>query len=146
MIEARAQRAAEDPQAYGRAVQGSLSYAHFVLLPVLALLLKAFYRTRYYAEHLVFGMHLHALALLSAAPIVAAVDFVPALDRQGTAARAIVSVWYLALGVYLFLAMRRMYGGSFLGTLARWATVGFLYAILAALILLGVAFLTLWMY
>ncbi len=145
-IEERAQRAAEDPQAYGRAVQGTLSYAHFLLLPVLALLLKAFYRNRYYAEHLVFGMHFHALALLTAAPIVAAIDFIPALDRQGSPARAIVSVWYLGLGAYLFLAMRRVYGGGYLRTLSRWAALGLLYAILAALILGLVAFLTLWMY
>jgi len=146
VIEERAQRAAEDPQAYGRAVQGTLSYAHFLLLPVLGLLLEAFYRNRYYAEHLVFGMHFHALALLTAAPIVAAIDFIPALDRQGSAARAIVSVWYLGLGAYLFLAMRRVYGGSFLGTLWRWAALGLLYAILAGLILGLVAFLTLWLY
>ena len=145
-IEERAQRAAGDPEAYGRAVQGTLSYAHFLLLPVLALLLKGLYRNRYYAEHLVFGMHFHALALLTAAPIVAAIDFIPALDRQGSAARAIVSVWYLGLGAYLFLAMRQVYGGGFIGTLARWAALGLLYAILAAVILLLVAFLTLWMY
>lgn len=145
-IEERAQRAAEDPRAYARAVQGTLSYAHFLLLPVLALLLKAFYRNRYYAEHLVFGIHFHALALLTAAPLVAAIDFIPALDRQGSAARAIVSVWYLGLGAYLFLALRRVYAGGFAGTLARWAALGILYAILAALILGLIAFLTLWLY
>jgi hypothetical protein len=145
-IEQRAQRAADDPEAYGRAVQGTLSYAHFLLLPVLALLLKAFYRNRYYAEHLVFGMHFHAFALLPAAVIVAAVDFIPGLEPDGMAASAMASVWLLALAVYPFLALRRAYGGSFLGTLARWAAVGFLYAILASLILAGVAFLTLWMY
>ncbi len=145
-LEERAQRAAEDPEAYGRALQGALSYAHFLLLPVLALLLKAFYRKRYYAEHLVFGMHFHAFALLPAAVIVAAVDFIPGLEPDGTAASAMASVWLLALVVYPFLALRRSYGGSFLGTLARWAAVGFLYAILASLILAGVVFLTLWMY
>lgn len=145
-VEARARKAARDEEAYGRAVQGTLSYAHFLLLPVLGLLLEAFYRHRYYAEHLVFGMHFHALALLTAAPIVAAIDFIPALDRQGSAARAIVSVWYLGLGAYLLLAMRRVYGGGFLGTLWRWAALGLLYAILAGLILGLVAFLTLWLY
>ena len=145
-LEQRAQRAAQDPEAYSRAVQGTLSYAHFLLLPVLALLLKAFYRERYYAEHLVFGMHFHAFALLPAAVIVAAVEFIPGLEPDGTAAGAMASVWMLALAVYPFLALRRTYGGSFLGTLVRWAAVGFLYAILASLILAGVAFLTLWMY
>ena len=145
-LEERAQRAAQDPEAYGRAVQGTLSYAHFLLLPVLALLLKAFYRDRYYAEHLVFGMHFHAFALLPAAVIVAAVDFIPGLEPDGTSASVMASVWFLALAVYPFLALRRTYGGSFLGTLARWLAVGFVYAILASLILAGVAFLTLWMY
>ena len=145
-LEERAQRAAQDPEAYGRAVQGTLSYAHFLLLPVLALLLKVFYRRRYYAEHLVFGMHFHAFALLPAAVIVAAVDFIPGIERDGTAAGAMSSAWMLGLGAYLFLALRRTYGGSFLGTLARWVAIGFLYAILATLILIGVTFLTLWMY
>jgi hypothetical protein len=145
-VEERARRAAQDQEAYGRAVQGTLSYAHFLLLPVLALLLKAFYRKRYYAEHLVFGMHFHAFALLPASAIVAAVDFLPGLDARGPAARAVASAWWLVLGAYLFLALRRTYGGSFLGTLGRWAAVGFLYAILAGLILGLVAVLTLWLY
>lgn len=145
-LEERAQRAARDPEAYGRAVQGTLSYAHFLFLPVLALLLKAFYRNHYYAEHLVFGMHFHAFALLPAAAIVAAVDFIPGLEPDGTAASAMASAWMLALAVYSYVALRRTYGGSFLGTLSRWAAIGFLYAIVAALILTGVAFLTLWMY
>jgi hypothetical protein len=42
--------------------------------------------------------------------------------------------------------MRRVYGGGYLRTLSRWAALGLLYAILAALILGLVAFLTLWMY
>ncbi|HET6362295.1 MAG TPA: DUF3667 domain-containing protein [Gemmatimonadota bacterium] len=145
-LDERAQRAAQDPEAYGRAVQGTLSYAHFLLLPVLALLLKAFYRRRYYAEHLVFGMHFHAFALLPAAVIVAAVDFVPGLGPNGTAANVMATVWWLGVGAYFFLALRRTYGGSFLGTLGRWAAVGFLYAMLAAVILMLVAFLTLWLY
>lgn len=145
-LEERAQRAAQDPEAYGRAVQGTLSYAHFLLLPVLALLLKAFYRNRYYAEHLVFGMHFHAFALIPAAVIVAAVDFIPGLEPEGTVANALAAAWMLAMGVYSFLALRRTYGGGFIGTLGRWLAGGFLYAILAAFILAGIAFLTLWMY
>jgi hypothetical protein len=74
------------------------------------------------------------------------VDFIPGLAPDGTAANAMAAVWMLALASYSFLALRRTYGGGFLGTLGRWAAIGFLYAILAALILSGVAFLTLWMY
>ena len=145
-LEERAQRAAQDPEAYGRAIQGTLSYAHFLLLPVLALILKAFYRNRYYAEHLVFGMHFHAFALLPAAVVVAAVDFLPGLEPDDTGANVLASALWLALGAYFFLALRRTYGGSFLGALSRWAAIAFVYAILAASILLGVPFLTLWMY
>lgn len=145
-IEQRAQRAARDPEAYGRAVQGTLSYAHFLLLPVLALLLKAFYRRRYYAEHLVFGMHVHAFALLPAAAIVAIVEFVPGMEPDGPAAAVMTTLWFLALGTYFFLALRRTYGGGIPGTLLRWAAIGLLYLILTATILMGVAFLTLWMY
>jgi hypothetical protein len=145
-LEERAQRAARDPEAYGRAVQGTLSYAHFLLLPVLALLLKVFYRNRYYAEHLVFGMHFHAFALMPAAVIVAAVDFIPGLEPEGTVANALASAWMLAMAVYSFLALRRTYGSGFFGTLGRWLAGGFLYAILAASILAGFALLTLWMY
>jgi hypothetical protein len=145
-IEERARRAARDPQAYGRAVYGTLSYVHFLMLPILALLLKAFYRGRYYAEHLIFGMHFHAFALLPASLIVATFDFIPRLDPQGMAARSVTTAWWLVLAAYLYVALRRVYGGGVGRTILKLAGLGFLYALFAGVVVGLVAFLTVWFY
>jgi hypothetical protein len=145
-IERRAREAARDPRAYSRAVYGTLSYVHFLLLPVLAGLLEVFYRGRWYAEHLVFGMHFQSFALLPSALIAAVFGFVPGLDSQGLAARAVTSAWWLILAAYLYLAMRRVYGGGRRRTLLKLAGFGLLYAWFAGVVVGVVAFLTVWFY
>ena len=84
-------------------------YAMFFLLPYFALLLKWFYRRnrQRYGVHLLFSLHLHAFAFM-----VLMVGFLPLphVLRQGL---------QLAMASYLFMALRRVYGGSVRGTLWR---------------------------
>jgi hypothetical protein len=114
-------------QAELEALQGRflryLPYALFLLLPLFAALMQLVYRARrmHYAEHLVFALHLHAFwftALWIAALAPAPLD-------------ALLAAF---LAVYALLAMRRVYGGRWLGALARAAVVApiYLVAMLAA--------------
>jgi Protein of unknown function (DUF3667) len=105
-------------------------YAMFALLPAFALLLKFVYLGRYkrypgrprlYGEHLVFATHDHAFFFVAATA---------ALLLPSGVLRAIVILWMV---VYLFLSLRRTYGGSRTGTVLRAGFLFFSYATLIAL-------------
>jgi len=103
----------------------------FVLLPVFALLLKLFYvrRRRYYVEHFVFALHVHAFAfVLFALMLVFRYDAVAALVA-------------LALAFYLFAAMKRVYQQGYIKTALKWAMLSCSYAVL---LVIGLAFVLLW--
>jgi hypothetical protein len=109
-------------------------YAMFALLPAFALLLKLVYvgrrrryplRPRLYGEHMVFAAHNHAFFFVMATAML----LVPAGPL-----RAAIAVW---ICVYLLWAMRRVYGGSKAGVVARASLLLLTYAIMAALATLG---------
>jgi hypothetical protein len=141
----RVERVAQDPEAFGNAVYGTLSYAHFLLLPLFALLLAALYRKRYYIEHLVFGVHFHAIALLPAALIALVFDAL-ALDPGGSLGQGVMAVWAICLAVYLVLALQRVYGGGMLRTLTKTVALGLSYALVAAIVVAAVSYLTIRFY
>ena len=84
-------------------------YAMFFLLPYFALLLRWFYRKQRlrYGVHLLFSLHLHCLLF-----IVLSLGFLPLplLLRRG---------FELAITAYVFIALRRVYGGTPARTLWR---------------------------
>lgn len=141
----QAAAAAEDQRTFARSLIGSLSYAHFLLMPIFALLLKAFYRRRYVAEHLVFSLHFHAFVLLPGAMVVGAAALLGA-DAEGSGGRVVSSAWLVAIAVYLFFAMRHVYGESRSRTLLKVLGLGFAYSAVAAVVILLVAIGTIWFY
>jgi hypothetical protein len=137
--------ATRDQQVFARSLIGSLSYAHFLLMPIFALLLKAFYRNRYVAEHLIFSLHFHAFVLLPGAMVVGVSTLLGA-DAVGSGGRAVSSVWLLAIAAYLFVAMRRVYGESRRRTVLKLLGLGFAYSAVAAVVIMLVAIGTIWFY
>lgn len=108
----------------GQIVQGIVSglqqnapTAMFLLLPVYAAILKLLYtrRGRLYAEHFVFGLHIHTFSLLvfSLLLLAGSLPYVPLL--------------VLWPPVYAFLAMRRVYGQGVLTTGAKFVLLGASY-------------------
>lgn len=138
-------KAARDRRAFSRSLIGALSYAHFLLMPVFALLLKAFYRRRYYAEHLIFSLHFHAFVLLPGAAVVALLALLP-IDPRGPVAQTGVLAWFLAVAAYLYLALRRVYGGSRPRTAFKAAGLGLSYAMVASIGVMLVTVATIWFY
>jgi hypothetical protein len=134
-------RVAEDPDAYNAATLEALSYAHFLALPIFALLTMAFWRGRYYVEHLVFAMHVHALLLLLAAAVVALYVGL-GLGPGEPAARALTWTGWGLAAAYLFFAFRRAYGGRWWATAIKLAVFWWLYVMAAGLVLTAVAFVT----
>jgi hypothetical protein len=137
--------ATRDQRAFARSLIGSLSYAHFLLMPIFALLLKSFYRNRYVAEHLIFSLHFHAFVLLPGTVVVGASALLGA-DAEGTGGRVVSTAWLLAIAAYLFVAMGRMYGESRRRTILKVLGLGFAYSVVTAVVILLVAIGTIWFY
>ncbi|HKY96926.1 MAG TPA: DUF3667 domain-containing protein [Gemmatimonadaceae bacterium] len=106
--------------------------AVFFLLPVFAFILYLLYRTtgRFFAEHLIFALHVHAFSFVA---LILALILPDALD-------IIVPVWIL---VYLFIALRKVYGESRRRTAVKFAALMFTYMIslqITLLAMLGIIF------
>jgi len=135
----RVARVRENPDEYNAAVFATLSNIHFLLLPIFALLMMPFWRRRYAIEHVVFGMHYHAFALLLgsgflvASSLVGESSIVGAILRQGT--------WF-ALLLYLYLAVRRVYGGRWWAAALKVVAFSFLYTMSAVFLIIAVAGVT----
>lgn len=88
-----------------------------ILLPIFALFLKLLYirRRRLYVEHLVFVLHLHAFAFLLATPLL----LLPSHWLTG--------LLWLFIPLYLFWAMRRVYGQSRKRTALKFFIFGWFY-------------------
>lgn len=94
-------------------------YAMFLMLPLFAGLLKAAYwrRGRAYGAHVVFSLHVHTYWYLAAM----AAQLLP---------QPISGLLMLSLPWHATVALRRVYGGGWLGTLGRAALVSLAYGLL----------------
>lgn len=134
------EKALADLERFGQALTANLQRALFLLLPVFALLLELLYLRRriLYLDHLVFALHFHAFAfaVLTAMVLMEAAGIPrPVLAPVGVAAW----LWIL---VYLFLALRRVYGGSRLTVGLRFAALLISYGTVFVFALLGLMLLT----
>jgi hypothetical protein len=103
---------------------GNLGGALFVLLPSFALWMQWVYRSRRlrYTEHLVFALHVHSFWFLAMALVFTGKPWL-----AGPAS--------LAIPVYTFMAMKRVYGGRWWPRLLRGALVSMLYGIVLSVAL-----------
>lgn len=118
-------RLVKDPAALNDALTAWIPRALFLLVPLFALLMAAFYwrqrKALYFVDHLVFslGMHSFAFALLLAAAGVA----------QVVAGEVVSWGVVIVLAAYLLAAMKRFYGQSWLWTGAKFGAVSVLYSV-----------------
>jgi len=105
----------------------------FVLLPVYALLLFAFHfrRRRYYVEHFVFALHVHAFIFLL---------LVPTLLLN---IAWLHTLCFVVILLYAFIAMKRFYHQSYLVALIKGFFLWVLYWVLFAVGLVGATLLAL---
>lgn len=92
----------------------------FVMMPLFALILKLLYvrHKRFYVEHFVFALHTHAFAFLTGTVVLL-------LDHDRV--EGVVLVWLL---VYLFLALKRVYGQGIIRTFVHYVALGIAYSFL----------------
>jgi Protein of unknown function (DUF3667) len=101
------------------------AYAMFALVPLFAALMKLVYvrRKMTYGAHVVFALHMHTFWLL--------------VLLLATAHDLFSIIATVAIPVYALLAMRRVYGGGWIKTIAKAAFVSLAY-LLVALIAVGI--------
>jgi hypothetical protein len=116
----------------GETFMHTLPRAMFILLPALALVMKAMYwrPRRHYVEHVLFFLHNHAFGFLIFTLLMLVTRFAPpAIGNWVT-----FIVW-LYLPYYLFVSMRRVYGQGRGLTFAKLTVLGFTYFIGGAITL-----------
>ena len=101
--------------------------AVFLLLPVFTLILYVLYRKsgRFFAEHLIFTLHIHAFAFVV---LILALVLPDILDM-------VVMIWLL---VYLYKALRKVYEEPRGKTAAKFAALLFSYMLILQITMLGV--------
>jgi hypothetical protein len=116
---------ATDPAAINGPLTEWIPRVLFILLPVFALLLAAFYwRQRkqfFFVDHLVFSLNIHTFGF--------ALLLIAAGLAQIWSAVIVAGVAAVAMAIYLLLAMKRFYRQSWLWTSLKFSSVGFLYGL-----------------
>lgn len=105
----------------------------FLLLPVFAFLLKLLYirRNRYYAEHFVFALHVHAFTF---------VLFIIMLAVPWDWINPVLLCWMIA---YVWIAMWKVYGQGIVRTTLKWWVLGWSYFWVFTFGMVGLAIVTL---
>ena len=108
---------------------GYLPVAMFFVLPLYALMLKVLFvrRHRFYAEHLVFSMHVHTIAFVVFGVGMATPSNWPVVD----------GVLLLALTAHYFMALKRFYATGVFAAIASFLFLAWLYSLLLAAVILG---------
>ena len=108
---------------------GYLPVAMFFVLPLYALMLKVLFirRGRFYAEHLVFSIHIHTMAFIVFGVALVTPESWPAVD----------GVLQLALMAYYFMALKRFYSMGVFGTIASFVLLTGFYSLLLVAVILG---------
>ncbi len=127
----------------GKAIVGmmldNIPVALIVLLPVMAMVLKALYplSRRYFVEHLLFFVHFHSFFFL----ILTLQIFFSRLAGLVRVPDPIIVLVLVAasfyIPVYLYKAMRRVYGQGHLFTLAKYVVLAVAYSAGATFTMLG---------
>ena len=108
-----------------REAVGKVPTVIFLLMPVFALLLKVLYVRRgwYYSEHLVFALHVHAFAFVTATAVAVLYWTVPYTGTLDWIAGGF-GVWTLG---YFLLAQKRVYAQGRIKTLVKAMALGWAY-------------------
>jgi hypothetical protein len=126
-------RIASNPAALNGPLTDWIPRALFLLMPLYALLLAAFYwrqrKDYYFVDHLIFSLTVHTftfVALIGAAGL-----------AQFLTGDIVAWLLFFAIGIYIFIGMKRFYKQGWTITAAKFATVSFVYTCFFLLPTLG---------
>ena len=117
-------RLAADPAALNGPLTVWIPRVLFLLLPLYALLLALFYwrqRGKFYlVDHLIFSLSVHTFLFVLLIVDVALAQFM--------SDALVVSLTVIALGVYIFIAMKRFYQQGWFWTTVKFISISFVYS------------------
>jgi hypothetical protein len=118
----------------------TMSKAMFIFLPLIAFLhMLLYWRPRYrYAEHLLFFVHLHAFYFSVAIVMICAINAAHAWPKLAGVSDILETLLGWCVAIYTLVAMRQVFGRSWVGTLFKAVLLFFIYSIVFALTLAGV--------
>jgi hypothetical protein len=121
---------ADDGQALANKVLDKIPTALIILLPFMALVLKALYplSRRYYVEHLLFFVHFHAFFFFMLTLQILFARFAAMLSIPEDAIAIIIFATSFYVPVYLFIGMRTVYGQGRLVTSLKFVVLTISYA------------------
>lgn len=132
---------ADNGKAFLGLLRDNIPVALIVLLPLMALVLKILYplSRRYFVEHLLFFVHYHAFFFLILTLQILFARIAGLLHLPDAIAPLVIVAASFYIPVYLFLAMRRVYGQGWLLTFMKYVVLVIAYGAGASLTMLGAA-------
>ncbi|HSQ70562.1 MAG TPA: DUF4286 family protein [Steroidobacteraceae bacterium] len=139
-----------DSPTFGRAMFENIPKMMFIFLPLIAAVMYVLYigSGRYYVEHLLFVVHFHAFFFLGGL----AVLLLQLLQRTAgetalgkglsVAEGVLIAAFVIYLPIYLYRAMRRVYGQGPVVTSAKYAVLGIAYVFCLSLTAVGLLLYT----
>jgi hypothetical protein len=126
----------EGQEGFNHVLLKAISYMMFALMPIFALFVFILYRKRamYYFGTLVFSVHYHSFVFLLLS-VTLIVDRI--VDNS-----LILAIPVVLCPVYLYLALRRMFDGSRLGTISKTIVLGVFQCISFILVFLATMFIS----
>lgn len=142
----KAEQISENPNLIVDKVFDILPATMFILLPLVALILKFWYlfAKRYYVEHLIYSLHIHSFLFVSLILILLESIANPLLAEHGYPAVATGTSW-LAIGiitwipVYMFISLRVVYQQGWFMTVGKSVFIGLSYLTLLTFVTASVA-------
>ncbi|NJD31231.1 MAG: DUF4286 family protein [Gammaproteobacteria bacterium] len=139
-----------DTPSFGRALFENTPKMMFIFLPLIAAVMYLLYigSGRYYVEHLLFVVHYHAFFFLGGLVILIVErggGLAPgtAFEKGATAAGGLLTAAFVIYApIYLYLAMRRVYGQGWFVTLLKYSTLGVAYLFCMTITAVGLLFYT----
>jgi len=140
----------DDQQSFGRALWNNVPKMMFIFLPLIAAVMAVLYLRsgRYYVEHLLFVVHFHAFFFLGGLAILLlqllrSATAETALGKGVSAAEGLLmAAFVIYLPIYLYRAMRRVYGQGPIITSAKYAVLCIAYVICLSLTIVGLLLYT----
>lgn len=129
------------------AFTSNMPKAMFVLLPLFALLLKLLFvrHRRYYGEHLVFALHIHAFSFVVFTCLTALQAATGTTEQLTGSLRWLVGGSVLMLvawaPAYVLVALKRVYEQGWIKTTLKWAALMATYFVALTLAVVGVVVL-----
>jgi hypothetical protein len=114
--------------------------AMFIFLPVIAFLhMLLYWRPRHrYVEHLLFFLHLHAMFFSVAIVLLGLFSIAAAWPALDGAASVVINLLVWASAIYSFIAMRRVFGRSWVGTFFKAFVMMIVYSVVLGIGVAGI--------